>query len=294
MADAEDLDLEDLDFPDGGRTVEAPENPVEATKAIPATDTERLSPTPADDHASIAGGAPSPELATNPGYQNWIAEEETLASCFQNRPRAFELAQAALDLAKQGLWFYTRDHHPELFRRLSPYAPSLIRAGRGELRAAIKRWELAPGLRWHLDDLADLRNFVAHLDTRPTLAGYDEYVRCAEALLAELGDEERLGRLQEARDTLRQEAVDTLADIEARELLAELEGGHNNYDEFWSPNQVDLFKRVLDLPPAMRNDRRFVHPLVCRVAESWGDVHYRGGLGGGMYDRFEYGFLEPE
>lgn len=177
------------------------------------------------DNAEQHHITPSPTPAPACLDRNWIAKEPALANCFQNHALAMEFASTALTLGKEALWHWARDHEPELFERLSPFGANMIPADWAELRDATKDWKLAPQLRWDLEGLAKLRNFVAHPKPMFNLTVYDKFAQLAEDLIQELGDEARLQALRAARDGLYAEAERSLAEVGERETLAELEGG---------------------------------------------------------------------
>lgn len=127
--------------------------------------------------------APSPTPHPAGLDQNWIVKELALANCFQNHALAMEFASTALTLGKEALWHWARDHEPELFERLSPFGANMIPADWTELRDATKTWKLAPQLRWDLEGLAKLRNFVAHPKPMFNLAVYDKFAQLAEDLI---------------------------------------------------------------------------------------------------------------
>ncbi|KAK3297441.1 uncharacterized protein B0H64DRAFT_440905 [Chaetomium fimeti] len=252
---------------------------LQGTESIPDPATldenENAACPPEPDTPVLITSRPAPP-ADSSTYKNWVKEEPGLALCFGNHAMAFDYARLALDLGKEALWHYAKARHPELWERLSPISPTFIRACWGELNQVTLGWKLAPEIKCELEDFSQLRNFVAHPDPPEALAAYDKVVRLAEALILRIGDEARLGKLREARQALRAEAVTMAADIETRGALAQLQAGHIEESSVWDPPHIDLFKRLLFLPEYQRVDPHAVHPVVLRIAEGWGTINAVG------------------
>ncbi|KAK4157191.1 hypothetical protein C8A00DRAFT_29902 [Chaetomidium leptoderma] len=202
---------------------------------------------------------------------NWIYTEEALANCFQNHPMGLELARTAFELARESLWHYTREHHPELWMRLSRYGPTFIRASWKELGDSTKNWKLAPEIDGELNNLSILRNFLAHPTVQPDLDRYARYARHGVELMLTIGDEARLRKYWEARDALRAEAEKTLAEVEEREALAHLPGIFVDGGCVWETKHIDLFRRVC-LHLVYDKDYA-IPPVVLRAAERWGEMN---------------------
>ncbi len=216
---------------------------------------------------------PVPDNDASMSHKSWIRREPALANCFQNHPLGLELTSFSFALAKESLWHWAREHEPELFRRLSPHGPTLIRACFRELEVATRDWRLAPNLLGPYR-LVRLRNFIAHPEPRSCLSDYNHYICLAEGLISELGDKVRLDKLREARKALRIEAKKILTEVKEREALAALPGGDDvDNTDIWAPNHEALFRRVLWHREWDRHDPDEFAPLVARVAERWGEIN---------------------
>lgn len=227
-----------------------------------------------DPFASLGESEPVPCAASTEdtsGYRNWI-DKSPLVLYFEDDERALEFVQTAFNLAREALWHYTREHHPDLFRRWH-WSPMFIQASWKELDDATKGFTRAPELWLVLHNLSIVRNYLAHPRPFSNLSSYDHFAGYAEDLIIAVKDEDRLQRLREARDGLRKMAEGMLAEMEEREGLAELQGGAYlmGNREVWSSVHEEIFKRAL-----RKGDLSSVHPVLRRLAERWGEANAFG------------------
>ncbi len=225
---------------------------------------------PAAPAVALAASPMSASPPTESG--NWIHEEPALANCFQNHAAGFNYARATLDLSKESLWEWSREHRVPLFERLSPEGPEFVKVGRSELCEATMNWRLVPDIQDELEDLPTLRNFVCHPEPKQRLADYESYAAIAERLMVRLGDHERVQRLRAMRDGLRVYAEQKLNEIAGRQVWAELGGSFAHDDGTWDRDHTELFKRVKDSESRSRNAREFPE-VVKEVAETWAEVN---------------------
>jgi hypothetical protein len=211
--------------------------------------------------------------APGPEYRNWIVEEPKLAALFHDQERGFLFACKALELARETLFYLTKERNPRLHERMGPYSPLMVKCDRTELAWATRDFQDACDLPREMEDLAFLRNFIAHPGAAE-LAVVDRKVRCAETFIKAAGDEARLQQLRDARDALRDEAVAIVEEVEERKLLAELTGedGYKGAG-VWDRKHLDLFKTVNNgLYGEIGTELRDAYspPVVLRAAERWG------------------------
>jgi hypothetical protein len=125
-------------------------------------------------------------------------------------------------------------------------------------------------LKEHLINFSRLRNFLAHPNTHFSLERYNSRFQDADRLVEKLGNEQLLRRIQKIRQGWRREAKQTLAEIEARETLAELPCAYDGDDRMWKYKHELLFRRVRCFPERLRNE--CFPPAAARAAETWARV----------------------
>jgi hypothetical protein len=201
---------------------------------------------------------------------NWIQEETALSACFSDDGRAFDYVEKAWTLAREALWDWAQQHHPKLFEHLSSESSkaTMIRAGSSELRT-----HLAPEIAAELQELPKLRNYMAHPSNLEDLSKYDKMAQIAENLVAVLRDNARLDELVEARDSLRKEPDEIMAEIAEIETVAELQGDYVEGTYIWQKHHTALFDMLLALEKTHRDTLKLSHPVAAKAVERWGDVN---------------------
>jgi hypothetical protein len=154
----------------------------------------------------------------------------------------------------------------------------MIAASYTELERSTRDFDLAyeAGIGPELQDMAKLRNFVAHPNSRlEELSTYDNYARYAEALIVKVKDEGRLQKLWERREAMRLQAERMLSEIKEREAIAELDGSYVHGDGVWESRHLKPFRYLLSSTEdcQWRHDPENVDPAVCRVIERWVEMN---------------------
>ncbi|RYP81132.1 hypothetical protein DL769_002141 [Monosporascus sp. CRB-8-3] len=187
----------------------------------------------------------------------------------------FRLLCRALILAQEAFYEMARENWPDIKQGSFPEGPHEVRFGRTEMESCLgalpterfgARGTKASGVRYAIEEMANLRNAVCHFrgNTARTPSDIDTLLKYAQCLAVELRDEPRALKIRDLRDALRR-CAEELREIEEIDPLAALP----LFQPRWKAHQELLFKEVLwrikmpwypgDYPPA-----------IVRVADEWG------------------------
>lgn len=215
-------------------------------------------------------------------------DTDPASHCTIRFPDHIESLSKALNICRQVVYFAVQRHWPRQCHRNWPEGWYQVRFGReelesqgfgsmqypGELSAMCEQSRGSIICRMH--DVVDLRNRLCH-PTYFDLKSTDSLLRRAQNLAIALQDEPRAFEIRALRDVLQQKARDSLAEIEAYELLAELPGAAP-----WAIHHQNLF---YGLRPRQGSEPEGP-AVILRAAAAWNSRCIRPGEDNEQFQRF--------